>query len=119
MQVRPLRYAYRTPNGARPVTEVHQQDAQVLATLLAHPRVTRDTLKHALRAYADIRLPLASEFYSAARQAGTLLTNANLSLEDCVSQVRAVSNAVWEKGSPEENARKGVELFEAAISANF
>ena len=93
------------------------QDAHVLATLLAHPRATRDTIKQALRAYTDVRLPIASAFYFAARQVGILLNDANIPLEDCVNQVRVVSEAVWENGSPEINAEKAVELFESAIAS--
>ncbi|VDB84473.1 unnamed protein product [Peniophora sp. CBMAI 1063] len=91
------------------------EDAQVLSTLIAHHRATRHTIRQALRAHTDVRKPVATEFFLAARNNGILMSDASVPLEDFVDKMHDLAESVWSRGSPEENAQTAVELFEHAI----
>ncbi|KZV77655.1 FAD/NAD(P)-binding domain-containing protein [Peniophora sp. CONT] len=92
------------------------EDAQILSTLLAHPRATRDTIRRLLRAHTDVRKPVATEFFLAARKNGMLMSDASVPLEEFVAQMHELAESVWSKGSPEGNAQRAVDLFEAALA---
>ena len=50
------------------------EDAYILATLLAHPLTTRETLKSALKVYDSVRLPYANTIQRLSHQIGRMST---------------------------------------------
>ena len=92
------------------------QDAEVLSTLLADPRVTRDTVHNALRAYADVRHPVAKVFYEASRRNGQLMSDASLAPEDMAAEFAKAVSALWGSANPVDNAQQALELFGKVVA---
>ncbi|VDB87509.1 unnamed protein product [Peniophora sp. CBMAI 1063] len=93
------------------------EDALVLSTLFKDPRVTRETVHHAFRAYADVRRPVAKAFYEASRRNGELLSDASLSPGELASEFGKAIMAIWGSPEPENDAQQALEQFEKAIAA--
>ncbi|VDB99296.1 unnamed protein product [Peniophora sp. CBMAI 1063] len=91
------------------------EDVHILSTLLSHPRTTRQTVQHALRAYSDVRVPIAAKFFAASRKNGLLITNTKTPLSDCAAELRELADSAWCSSHPEVESRRAVEEFEAAL----
>ena len=45
------------------------------------------------------------------------MSDSSLQLEHCAAQVHELAESVWSKGSPEDDARRAVALFEEFIAS--
>ncbi|KZV77668.1 salicylate hydroxylase [Peniophora sp. CONT] len=93
------------------------EDAWALSTLLAHPRVTRDTVQQALRVYSDVRRPIATAFQESSSSAGKLMTNGTLSPDELKAQFWVSGQSVWGRPSAEADVQQAVEMLEKTIAA--
>ena len=91
------------------------KDALVLSELLAHPRVTREAAHQALRAYSDVRLPVAMAIYNASRRSGQLMGDSIMSPEAISEEFAKVGRSAWARGSPEDDAKRALDLLEEAL----
>ena len=93
-----------------------QQDAQVLSTLLMHPRVTRNTVQQALRVYSEVRQPIAAAFQEASQAAGKLMTNSTMTVDELKVAFWQSGGPVWGRPKPEEDVQQAVELLEKTVT---
>ncbi|KZV74945.1 FAD/NAD(P)-binding domain-containing protein [Peniophora sp. CONT] len=93
------------------------EDALVLSTLLAHPGVTRDTVRQALCAYSDVRCPIAADFYHASRRNGQLMTDSSMTPEELLVEYGKTMKSIFGRASAEDDAKRAVEKFEKAVAA--
>ena len=93
-----------------------QQDAQVLSTLLTHPRVTRNTVQQALRVYSEVRQPIAAAFQEASQAAGKLMTNSTMTVDELKVAFWQSGGSVWGRPKPEEDVQQAVELLEKTVT---
>ncbi|VDB84464.1 unnamed protein product [Peniophora sp. CBMAI 1063] len=92
------------------------EDGQVLSALLAHPRTTRATVQRALRVYADVRRPVALDFFNASRRNGQLISDPTIPSHQVGAEMAAIIERVWDiSDSPDMNARRAVHTFEDSM----
>ena len=91
------------------------QDAQILSALLAHPGATRATVRQALRIYSDVRQPVATKFWNAARRNGQLMSDLSIDPHECAAEIFKAGD-VWEHSeSPEMDRQRALDRFANAV----
>ena len=105
-------------SGKRSDYTFREQDAYVLARILASSLTTRETLGHALRAYEHVRLPMANAVLQGSRDSGFMYEFNYPGLEDHYAALGPVIQSQWDwvwATHPDEEVEKGLAFLERSV----